>query len=316
MTHRLNDDTGRSVAFETYGLRVAAYPHGGADSRSGVNGTGGWNDAIPPDHLYLLVNLSNAAFAVTGGGGDIEIGRASPRMASFLPLASQAGFVGAVSDGPVLRITASRRFLHGHPSLCRALVAASARLHFPDPTLLGVASRLHEHLTDTGVGQADPSGRVHYVDSADEITAYAVIVLSCLAARLRDDGQLSRDGWPARVRSAVEFIEARLDQDLPLPDIAASAGVSQYHFARLFRRAVGTSVHQYVVARRVERAAHLLETTDVPLVEVAHEAGFGSQSHMTSVMRKTLDRTPGDLRGIARGNGTDDRASYQASATG
>ena len=74
------------------------------------------------------------------------------------------------------------------------------------------------------------------------------------------------------------------------------AGVSVSHLKTLFRRSTGLPVHQYVLRRRVERARLLLERGELPLSQIALEAGFAHQSHMARCMRRLLGTTPAALR--------------------
>lgn len=62
-----------------------------------------------------------------------------------------------------------------------------------------------------------------------------------------------------RLRAVIEFIEGHLDADPTLADMAAIAHLSPYHFARQFKATTGLPPHQYVIARRVERAKELVQ---------------------------------------------------------
>jgi AraC family transcriptional regulator len=81
--------------------------------------------------------------------------------------------------------------------------------------------------------------------------------------------------------------------------IARAAGLSEFHFARAFKAAVGSTPHRYLNERRLLRAQALLRTTDLKLSEVAMAAGFGSQSHLTTAMREFCGVTPKRYRELA-----------------
>jgi AraC family transcriptional regulator len=116
------------------------------------------------------------------------------------------------------------------------------------------------------------------------------------AARGRD-GALPR----GRLRAVVEYIEAHLDAGLSLAQMAAVARLSLYHFARQFRAATGLPPHQYVIARRVERARQLLQGgTALSLAEVAAQAGFSDQSQLCQHFKRLVGVTPGQFRTPAR----------------
>jgi AraC family transcriptional regulator len=111
------------------------------------------------------------------------------------------------------------------------------------------------------------------------------------------DGTLPR----GRLRAVVEYIEQHLDASPSLEQMAAVARLSAYHFARQFKAATGLPPHQYVLARRVERARHLLQAgTDLSLAEVAAHAGFSDQSQFSHHFKRLVGVTPGQFRKPAR----------------
>ena len=107
----------------------------------------------------------------------------------------------------------------------------------------------------------------------------------------------SPGGLPPRIlRRVLAYVSDRLAEDISLVDIAAEAGLSPSHFALLFKRSVGVSVHHYVMQRRVQRAVELLTHTTDAIGEIALLCGFANQSHMTSAVRRFLGVTPRALR--------------------
>jgi AraC family transcriptional regulator len=97
---------------------------------------------------------------------------------------------------------------------------------------------------------------------------------------------------PRRLESAIDYIHAHLNGDLSMAQIASSVNSSPTHFASLFKRAKGISLHQYVIKQRVERAKLLLETTDLPIANIAAQVGFSSQSHLTQHCKILTGMTP------------------------
>src|SRR3569833_2871799 len=134
---------------------------------------------------------------------------------------------------------------------------------------------------------------------------FADSVATAMAARLlRRQGHApaaSRCQLPKwRLRAVRDYIEANLDRDLSLAELAAIAGFSVPHFKVLFRRATGLSPHRYVVECRVERARQLLLKRDQSMSTVASEAGFTHSSHMVRCFRRVLGITPVDLATVSR----------------
>jgi AraC family transcriptional regulator len=83
--------------------------------------------------------------------------------------------------------------------------------------------------------------------------------------------------------------------------MAAVARLSPYHFARQFKAATGLPPHQYVIARRVERAKQLLQAgTGHSIAEVAARAGFSDQSQFSRHFKRLVGVTPGQFRTPAR----------------
>jgi AraC family transcriptional regulator len=89
-----------------------------------------------------------------------------------------------------------------------------------------------------------------------------------------------------------EYIEAHLDTDISLADLAGLLALPIDTFARQFRATMGLSPYAYVINRRVERACSLLCETDLPISEIALVLGFSSQSHFTTTFRRTKGVTP------------------------
>ena len=101
-------------------------------------------------------------------------------------------------------------------------------------------------------------------------------------------------GW--KMRRVIEFIEDNLEGDLSLQAMAAEVDISPLYLARAFKAAVGQSPHQYVLARRIERAKELLRNTDLPVVDVALSSGFSSQSHLSHWFIRQVGVSPAVYR--------------------
>jgi AraC family transcriptional regulator len=100
----------------------------------------------------------------------------------------------------------------------------------------------------------------------------------------------------ARIAEVQAKVDANLAADLSLNVLAEEIGMSRAHFARTFRQVVGESPHRYVMSRRIEHAKQLLSQSHLELNEIAHEAGFCSQSHFTQIFRTRLGVTPQQYR--------------------
>jgi AraC-like DNA-binding protein len=91
-------------------------------------------------------------------------------------------------------------------------------------------------------------------------------------------------------------MDARYADPLTVADLAAVAGASPAHFSREFRKAFGETPHQYLLTRRLERAATLLRTTDRTVADICCLVGLASVGSFTTSFRRVYGLTPTDYR--------------------
>lgn len=109
--------------------------------------------------------------------------------------------------------------------------------------------------------------------------------------------QLARGGLASwQLRRAYEFIEANLDADPSISEMAAQCGLSGSYFSRAFKRESGFSPHQWLLKGRIARAKALLRRPSLRLAEIAQLCGFVDQSHFTRVFSKEEGCSPGRWR--------------------
>jgi AraC family transcriptional regulator len=137
--------------------------------------------------------------------------------------------------------------------------------------------------------QGYPSGCL-YMDCM--ATALAVQLLRNHSSVPRMHSLPERGMARHKLRHVQSYIEENLRCDLSLDMIAAVAGMSKSHLKATFRTATGMPVHQYVIRRRVERAALLLREGRLPISQIAVEVGFAHQSHLAMHMKRLLGVSP------------------------
>jgi AraC-like DNA-binding protein len=172
----------------------------------------------------------------------------------------------------------------------RAGVAGLAAAPVLEPSALLARERLRRRLTDPA---ADPL--------AVEEAAIGLL-FSVLRAALREPVEGAT--WPgsatARNHVRVERIKALVASDparrWTLEELAASAAVSLYHLAHVFKTCVGLSVYEYVVRARLAAALEQVVDSPADLTTIALEAGFSSHSHFTAQFRARFGTTPLELR--------------------
>ncbi|AXM96406.1 helix-turn-helix domain-containing protein [Pseudomonas plecoglossicida] len=138
----------------------------------------------------------------------------------------------------------------------------------------------------------EPAERLLASSLAHEIVDHAVLSQVGQRQGLRLKGGLA----PNLRRQLVEYIEGHLDQPITLGELAQHCNLSEYHFARMFRSSFGLPPHQYLLARRLQRACQLLRLGELPLGQVALWCGFASASHFSNRFRQAFGATPGDYR--------------------
>src|SRR5215471_12606019 len=187
-------------------------------------------------------------------------------------------------------------------SLAGDLLRSVAEESDLDPRLVEIKNRFQvrdaqiEHIgwaLQAEMERGYPCGRLYTESLATALAAQLVRNHSSVACQpSRANGGLSG----RRLKQVLAFIEDNLGSDLSLGEIAGVAGLSVSHCKVLFRQAIGLPVHQYVIRRRVERAAMLLRQRELSISRIALETGFAHQSHLALHMRRVLGVSPKRLR--------------------
>lgn len=104
-----------------------------------------------------------------------------------------------------------------------------------------------------------------------------------------------------RAIEAALWIEANADQIISLDIVAREAGLSPYHFLRVFANTLGVTPHQYLLRARLRRASHLLVDAERSVTDVALEAGFNDLSNFIRTFQRAVGMSPRRFRRFARG---------------
>ena len=100
----------------------------------------------------------------------------------------------------------------------------------------------------------------------------------------------------ARVSEVIRHIETSAEERMSIVGLARAAGMSAYHFLRVFRQIAGMTPHQYVLRTRLHRAAMMLRQSDRSISEIALEAGFEDLSTFNRRFRRVMGVSPGAFR--------------------
>ncbi len=95
-----------------------------------------------------------------------------------------------------------------------------------------------------------------------------------------------------QVQAAVEYVELNLDDELSLASVSAQAGLSQWHFQRIFKALTNETLKTYIRSRRLAEALRKLTSTDERIIDIALGAGFESQESFSRAFKSAFGMTP------------------------
>ena len=171
---------------------------------------------------------------------------------------------------------------------------------------VGTAADRFRHGRDAYAGQIARRA-ADELDRPDDVTPLAVEAAALeLLARITRTATLERR--PAWLGEARSLLHDRYAESLSLTEVAAAVGVEPDRVARGFRRAFGEPLSSYLRRIRVDAAAALLASSDLPISRVAADVGFADQSHLTRWFAFYFGTTPGRYRAA---HSTDDGAWRQ-----
>jgi AraC family transcriptional regulator len=156
------------------------------------------------------------------------------------------------------------------------------RFRFTNPRIVSLTKML------IGISETDPSDLL----LGDSLTAAIFALLSTDDMEPAEPRQLS----DSALSLIVEFIQDQLPRQIELRELANLAGLSQWHFARGFKRATGRSPYQWQLDKRLDLVQRLLLQTDAPLEAIARSAGFYDAMHMSRLFKRKTGEAPAAWR--------------------
>ena len=126
--------------------------------------------------------------------------------------------------------------------------------------------------------------------------AALVFAAKCASITSRTTEKSIRAKDRRRAVEAALWLEAHVADDVSLEDAARAAGVSPFHFLRIFSAVVGATPHQYLLRLRLARAARLLTEEERPITDVAFDCGFADLSNFVRTFRRAAGVSPREFR--------------------
>jgi AraC family transcriptional regulator len=168
----------------------------------------------------------------------------------------------------------------------RALFAARGIAPLPELMVLGeLAQAAADGRSDVGLDEAGLAFAARFVELASGRKADAA------AGTARDR---------RRAVEAALWLDENAHEEIDLERTAREAGVSPFHFLRLFSKALGVTPHQYLVRARLRHAARLLAEAERSVTDVAMEVGFADLSNFVRTFRRAAGVSPGRFARAAR----------------
>jgi len=138
-----------------------------------------------------------------------------------------------------------------------------------------------------------PAGRL-FVDGIEKALAAILVRYDGVA---RHSPQVYKGGLaPYRMKRATEFIQAHIEDDITLNELARSVGLSASHFCSLFRKTSGKTPHQFVLQCRIQHAKSLLAKPSHSILDVALASGFRTHQHFSRIFRRQVGIPPSSYR--------------------
>lgn len=201
-----------------------------------------------------------------------------------------------VHDGRALLDSGYRyRILYLDPALVKEILkeheGISEELFFPTPRAddsrqARKLSRILNHLENLG-----PSEQLE----AEALLYPQIAELFAVHAGRRDSSPSVKNSIP--VERAIEYIRSHATRNITLEELAQLAGLSRFHFLRVFKDSAGCSPHFFQIQKRLHIARHEIEEGR-SLRDAALNAGFADQSHMSRRFKAAFGMTPGQFRKI------------------
>lgn len=153
-----------------------------------------------------------------------------------------------------------------------------------DPTAYQLVSLLgnelkHEHLAGKIFGES-----VALAFTTHLVTNYAGHRKKVSAPK----GKLSA----RQLKNVIEYCNDMIGGPIGLDDMSSKACLSVFHFARLFKRSVGCTPHQYLLRLKIEKATQLLNSHRLTISEIAHQLSFSDQAHFCNAFKKSTGYSP------------------------
>lgn len=100
---------------------------------------------------------------------------------------------------------------------------------------------------------------------------------------------------------SITYINEHFRENITVEGLASRAGLSQYHFIRIFKKETGFTPHEYLVNTRIATARYLLKNSRLPVKDICYATGFSSESVFCGAFKRRQGMTPNQYRSSEQG---------------
>ncbi|MEW6438833.1 MAG: AraC family transcriptional regulator [Pseudomonadota bacterium] len=225
----------------------------------------------------IFVGMGRASVCNDGRYTDLR-----PRECGLYISNRQTEICAAEEGASVLCCTAQR----AGSFVFREMVESSSVSHKPESERIGTLLKVGCELT--------------LATSAADITLRDTIGEASFQAFFAETGFVCSSQIPEFIRRARAYVDEHFAEEVPLSRLAVSACVTKEHLVAAFRRHLGVTPIRYLWGIRTRKAVELVQTTLLPLAEIAQLSGFKSQYHLSREIKRVTGVSPRELRGRSR----------------
>lgn len=138
--------------------------------------------------------------------------------------------------------------------------------------------------------------KYYHTPAGSEYLLLQSLLLELVYTISKDSGKTVKSGSASNrsqiIEQSLSYIKEHLTEDLSLAAVSESVSLSPIYFHNIFKASVGKTLRDYIEEKRIEKAIHLLMTTDCTLTQIAFDCGFSSQSYFSYVFKRRMEKTP------------------------
>jgi len=241
----------------------------------------------PRDHYLLSINLDDTTYVRSERFGMIYEGAGRIGEAAIVPAGTDMKWDGTIPPHITIRFSPAALLEMASEVQRAGYREAAIGNHFRirDASIRDIAALMRRELRRA----PHPAQDVLVESLTIELLAH---LLRGYSIRPGQDDRPLPWAAPAALRRALAYVEDQPHARISLEELAGVAGLSRYHFSRLFRRYVGVGPARYVERSRLEQAKAMIALAHLPLTEIAHALGFADQSHFTRRFRHHFGCAP------------------------